>query len=364
MTLPWHGSRVRQGLLIKNGDRSLTAATQNINSRSGREPPARNARTRSTTASTGIPVVSSRTASALATRGEAARVMSRSSRSAISSERAARVAATPFSFNWLWRLKARSSRLAVRKILTAPRGIPRCPCPGRRPPGPGARRTPAGAPAAPPGRRERRRPWRRRCPADSVRMSRVTSAPSSQTISSPGGPAAEAYVESGRQPAQAPRHRPRPTPPAPGRERHQPVQGAAVEQRPAQSPGDRAADGALAGPGGSVDGDDDRRLAHGRPPARFLEIEARRARESTKPGKEVATLAVSRTHDGTGGAQTRHGEGHGDPMVAAAVDFAAAEHRPSPRPSMRMPSGVHLVLHAERREAGAHRRDAVALLHA
>src|SRR5580698_8222227 len=58
-------------------------------------------RTRLTTALTGIPVVSSTTASALATRGEAEREISRRSRSAISSERAARVAATPFSFNWL-----------------------------------------------------------------------------------------------------------------------------------------------------------------------------------------------------------------------------------------------------------------------
>ncbi len=39
-------------------------------------------------------------------------------------------------------------------------------------------------------------------------------------------------------------------------QRHQAVQGAAVEQVPADARGDAPADGAFAGAGGSVDGDD------------------------------------------------------------------------------------------------------------
>ena len=59
------------------------------------------AMTRSTTASMERPVLSTRTASAAGFRGATARVESRLSRSAISSERAARLAPEPLSFNCL-----------------------------------------------------------------------------------------------------------------------------------------------------------------------------------------------------------------------------------------------------------------------
>ena len=53
---------------------------------------------------------------------------------------------------------------------------------------------------------------------------------------------------------------------------------------------------------------------------------------STKPGNEVATLATSRIWIGPGGAQAGDAEGHGDAVIAAAVDLAAAEGRASGRP--------------------------------
>ena len=68
---------------------------------------------------------------------------------------------------------------------------------------------------------------------------------------------------------------------------------------------------------------------------------------STNPGNEVATLATSRTDDGLGGAQTRDAEGHGDPMIAVAVDLAAAERRTG---------GAALDAHAVRQSRCARRR--------
>src|SRR5882762_7832512 len=164
-----------------NGHHSVKAATYFDKLLSDRRRRA-SSKTRSTTASTDIPVVSSRTASALATRGEAARVESRRSRSAISNERAARLAATPFSFNCLWRLKARSAALAVRKILTsAPVNttVPICQPSATKPGGTAKRRCRSRSVAA---------TLEALFPASSVRMAPVTSAPLSQTRSSPDGP--------------------------------------------------------------------------------------------------------------------------------------------------------------------------------
>ncbi len=141
--------------------------------------------TRPTTSSMVNAVESTTTASGTAISGATARVVSRRSRSAISAERAARLPLNPFPFNCLWRLRALSSGLAVRKILS-----------------PASRKTidPMSRPSATsPGARANAR-WRPNradrtgckaatleaaSPVASARSSRVTSLPASSTRSPP-----------------------------------------------------------------------------------------------------------------------------------------------------------------------------------
>ncbi len=156
-------------------------------------------------------------------------------------------------------------------------------------------------------------------PVASARNSRVTSSPASRTSSPPVVVHAERGVEAsghrrvafdvvGREAG------------AHSGERHQPVQGTAVQQVPAEVTGHLAGDRALAGPARAVDRND-RNLAH---PSSASRRPAARAVDA-KPGNDVATFCTSRIVTCRIGTGTEHGEGHGDPMVALAVDGAAAD---------------------------------------
>ena len=145
-----------------------------------------------------------------------------------------------------------------------------------------------------------------------------------------------------------------------GHERHQPVEGAAVQIVQAERRGDPGGDGALAGGGRPVDGQDGRRgrvatcriptcriptcrIPTCRVPTRGVptrhgptfdastcHASARtrtpaRLASAAKPGNEVSTLATSTIRIGPRDAQRGHRERHRDPVVPVGIDAAATE---------------------------------------
>src|SRR5690606_16859654 len=113
-------------------------------------------------------------------------------------------------------------------------------------------------------------------------------------------------------------------------QRHQAVQRTAVEQVPAQACGDTATDGALAGAGGPVDGDD-RGAAHAsamcRPAAPAVAV---------KPGKDVATFSTSRMVKGASASRLATAK---DMAMRWSLWLSMVAARSRWPPSMRMPSG-------------------------
>src|SRR6185437_43808 len=95
----------------------------------------------------------------------------------------------------------------------------------------------------------------------------------------------------------------------------------------------------------------------------FADIEAHRSRQVHETRKRRGDIGHVADRNGCGRAQTRHGEGHGDAVITAAVDLPAAECRTLAASLDTHAAGQRFVRHAESREAGAHCRDAVALLH-
>ena len=124
-------------------------------------------------------------------------------------------------------------------------------------------------------------------------------------------------------------------------ERHEPIEGAAVEVVPAELLRQHPADRPLARAARAVDRDDGSgRRAHApSPPGRYLQTR-RRVATSRKFGKDVATSAVLRISIGALAQQARDRERHRDAVIAAAVDRAAAQtaarrcahRRAAPRP--------------------------------
>ena len=82
----------------------------------------------------------------------------------------------------------------------------------------------------------------------------------------------------------------------------------------------------------------------------------------TNPGKEVATLATSRISIGACGAQARDGKGHGDAVIAEAVDLPPAERGPCAAALDPHAVRQHRMRHAQRGQSGAHGGNAIALL--
>ena len=129
---------------------------------------------------------------------------------------------------------------------------------------PGARQSAAGAPAAPRAPPAGRRPWRRRCRPARCEWRRVTSCAIQPDDLLARRVGAELYVKSLRPDGPAPRASSRSTPAccaASATSRY----SAPLSSSPHPSArGDRAADRALAGAGGAVDGEDRYSHAHSR----------------------------------------------------------------------------------------------------
>ena len=109
-------------------------------------------------------------------------------------------------------------------------------------------------------------------------------------------------------------------------ERHQAVERPAVEQMPPDPARHRAADGALARAARAVDGDDGTGGPWLQCPSGGGQPQAGRARERGEAGKAGGDVGdVAGPASGARARRAGDREGHGDAMIAAAVDGAAGE---------------------------------------